>query len=194
MSTTGKFFSEIVRENFAIGRILCAICYRYPRCNAISLVRVYNAIMPAYCHDIAFGAFAREMPRIDTTEGLFRAAFAIARHEHPAADVEQAEATIAELAETVRRRVHSQSVEAKLAHLHDVLFDVVGFTGNVDDYYNPANSYLPEVLRTHAACRSRSCSSTNAWRRRGTYRARHQFAGAFSGGRAISESRSMRCW
>jgi regulator of sirC expression with transglutaminase-like and TPR domain len=35
-----------------------------------------------------------------------------------------------------------------LAHLHDVLFDVIGFIGNVEDYYNPANSYLPEVLRT----------------------------------------------
>ena len=50
---------------------------------------------------------------------------------------QQAEATIAELAETVRRRVHSPSIEAKLAHLHDVLFDVVGFAGNVEDYYNP---------------------------------------------------------
>jgi regulator of sirC expression with transglutaminase-like and TPR domain len=30
-----------------------------------------------------------------------------------------------------------------------VLFDVVGFSGNVDDYYNPANSYVSEVLRTH---------------------------------------------
>jgi regulator of sirC expression with transglutaminase-like and TPR domain len=29
-----------------------------------------------------------------------------------------------------------------------VLFDVVGFEGNVDDYYDPANSYLPEVLGT----------------------------------------------
>ncbi len=56
---------------------------------------------------------------------------------------------VAELGETVRRRVHSDSVEARLAHLHDVMFDVVGFSGNVEDYYNPANSYLPEVLRTH---------------------------------------------
>ena len=56
---------------------------------------------------------------------------------------------ITDLAETVRRRVHSTNVDAKLAHLHDVLFDVVGFSGNVEDYYNPANSYLPEVLRTH---------------------------------------------
>jgi regulator of sirC expression with transglutaminase-like and TPR domain len=104
--------------------------------------------MPAYCHPSAFAAFAAEMPQVDTTGGLFRAAFAIARHERPAADVEQGESTIAELAETVRRRVRSESAQAKLAHLHDVLFDVVGFVGNVEDYYNPANSYLSDVLRT----------------------------------------------
>jgi regulator of sirC expression with transglutaminase-like and TPR domain len=105
--------------------------------------------MPAYCHPAAYAAFERELARIETTAGLFRAAFAIARHEQPAANVAQAEATIAELAETVRRRVRSENVDAKLAHLHDVLFDVVGFVGNVEDYYNPANSYLPDVLRTH---------------------------------------------
>jgi regulator of sirC expression with transglutaminase-like and TPR domain len=105
--------------------------------------------MPAYCHPAAYTAFAAEMPQLDTTRGLLRAACAIARHEHPSADVSSAEVTIAELAETVRRRVRSPSVEAKLAHLHDVLFDVVGFVGNVENYYDPANSYLPEVLRTH---------------------------------------------
>jgi regulator of sirC expression with transglutaminase-like and TPR domain len=104
--------------------------------------------MTAYCHPAAYAAFAQEIPRIDTTSGLFRAAFAIARHEKPGADVAQGEATIAELAETVRRRVRSESPQAKLAHLHDVLFDLVGFIGNVEDYYNPANSYLPDVLRT----------------------------------------------
>jgi regulator of sirC expression with transglutaminase-like and TPR domain len=105
--------------------------------------------MAAYCHPAAYSAFQRAMPQVDGTSGLFRAAFSIAQHEHPTADVAQAEALVADLAETVRRRVHSASVEAKLAHLHDVLFDLVGFTGNVDDYYNPANSYLPHVLRTH---------------------------------------------
>jgi regulator of sirC expression with transglutaminase-like and TPR domain len=105
--------------------------------------------MPAYCRPAAYDAFASEMPRVDSTIGLFRAAFAIAQHEQPEANVAQAEATIAELADTVARRVHSPNVDAKLAHLHDVLFDVVGFVGNVDNYYDPANSYLPEVLRTH---------------------------------------------
>jgi regulator of sirC expression with transglutaminase-like and TPR domain len=88
------------------------------------------------------------MPQVDTTAGLFRAAFAIARHELPSADVKRAESTVAELAETVRRRVHTPNTDARLAHLHDVLFDVVGFVGNVEDYYNAANSYVPEVLRT----------------------------------------------
>src|SRR4051812_26177398 len=104
--------------------------------------------MPAYCRPAAYDAFAIEIPRLDTTAGLFRAAFAIARHEQPDADVEQAEATIAELADTISRRVHSPNLDAKLAHLHDVLFEVVGFAGNAENYYDPTNSYLPEVLRT----------------------------------------------
>jgi regulator of sirC expression with transglutaminase-like and TPR domain len=104
--------------------------------------------MPAYCHPAAHSAFERELPHLDSTAGLFRAAFAIAQHEQPTADLQAAEATITDLAETILHRVHSPGVEARLAHLHDVLFDVVGFVGNVDDYYNPANSYLPVVLRT----------------------------------------------
>src|SRR4051812_6155534 len=105
--------------------------------------------MSAYCRQAAFDAFAMEVPQIDSTDGLFRAAFAIARHELPDAKVGQAEQMMAELANTVDRRVRTHNVEARLAHLHDVMFDVVGFVGNVADYYNPANSYLPEVLRTH---------------------------------------------
>jgi regulator of sirC expression with transglutaminase-like and TPR domain len=104
--------------------------------------------MPAYCRPAAYDAFAVEMPRMESTTGLFRAAFAIAQHELPNADVRAAEATISQLGGTVLRRIHSPGSEARLAHLHDVLFDVVGFSGNVEDYYNPANSYLPEVLRT----------------------------------------------
>lgn len=104
--------------------------------------------MSAYCQQAAYDAFAREMSGVETTAGLFRAAFAIARHERPNADLAHAESVIADLAETVRRRVRSDAPQAKLAHLHDVLFDVVGFAGNVEDYYNPANSYLPDVLRT----------------------------------------------
>ncbi len=103
---------------------------------------------PAYCRRRAYSAFAEQVAHVDTTRGLFRAAFAIAQHERPSANVAQAEAVIESLVETVRRRVHTPSPQARLAHLHDVLFDVIGFRGNTDDYYDPANSYLPDVLRT----------------------------------------------
>jgi regulator of sirC expression with transglutaminase-like and TPR domain len=103
---------------------------------------------PAYCRPAAYDAFVAQLPHMETTPGLFRAAFAIAQHERSAANVAQAEVAVEQLAETVRRRVHSPSTDAKLAHLHDVLFDVIGFRGNDEDYYDPANSYLPEVLRT----------------------------------------------
>jgi regulator of sirC expression with transglutaminase-like and TPR domain len=102
----------------------------------------------AYCRPGAYRAFAQSLPGIETPEGLFRAAWAIAQHELPDADVAEGEAVVCNLAMAVKRRVRSRSTEALLAHLHDVLFDVAGFRGNRDDYYNPANSYLPEVLRT----------------------------------------------
>jgi regulator of sirC expression with transglutaminase-like and TPR domain len=103
---------------------------------------------PAYCRPAAYAAFAAELPHVETTRGLFRGAYAIALHERPEADAAEGEATIDDLANLVRRRVRSPNPEAMLAHLHDVLFDVVGLRGNVDDYYSPANSYLPDVLRT----------------------------------------------
>lgn len=107
-----------------------------------------NPISPAYCRPAAFAAFAAQLPHLGSTQGLFRAAFAIARHERPTVELGPSEAIIANLTETVRHRVHTPNIEAKLAHLHDVLFDVVGFRGNVDDYYDPANSYLPDVLQS----------------------------------------------
>ncbi len=103
---------------------------------------------PAYCRRRAYAEFAEQVAHVETTRGLFRAAFAIAQHERPSANVAQAEAVIDSLVDTVRRRIHTPTTPARLAHLHDVLFDVIGFRGNVDDYYDPANSYLPEVLRT----------------------------------------------
>src|SRR5262249_2207582 len=103
---------------------------------------------PAYCRPVAYATFAEQLPHIETTQGLFRAAFAISLHERPTANPAQPEVAIQQLIDTVLRRVHTPNADAKLAHLHDVLFDVIGFRGNVDYYYDPANSYLPEVLKT----------------------------------------------
>jgi regulator of sirC expression with transglutaminase-like and TPR domain len=102
---------------------------------------------PAYCRPTAYRAFAASLSDIDSSIGLFRAAWAIAQHDQPEADLAAGETVIANLATAVRRRVQSRSQEALLAHLHDVLFEVIGFRGNRDDYYHPSNSLLPDVLR-----------------------------------------------
>ncbi|HEX6961573.1 MAG TPA: transglutaminase-like domain-containing protein [Lacipirellula sp.] len=107
-----------------------------------------NIAQPAYCRPAAFRAFAAALPQAETAEGLFRAGWAIAQHDMPDADLAGGEAVVNRLTHAVQRRVRSQSPQALLAHLHDVLFDVLGFCGNTEDYYHPANSYLPEVLRT----------------------------------------------
>jgi regulator of sirC expression with transglutaminase-like and TPR domain len=107
-----------------------------------------DVLQPAYCRPAAYRAFAASLPMIDSERGLFRAAWAIAQHETPEADLAAGETVISNLCIAVQRRVRSSSPQALLAHLHDVLFDVIGFRGNRDDYYNPANSYLPAVLRS----------------------------------------------
>lgn len=103
---------------------------------------------PVYCREAAFRLFQEQIAVVDSVDGLFRAAFAIALHQRPEAELTEVETIVENLSDTVARRVKSRSPEALLAHLHDVLFDVLGLRGNVDDYYNPANSYLPDVLRT----------------------------------------------
>jgi regulator of sirC expression with transglutaminase-like and TPR domain len=103
---------------------------------------------PAYCRPAAYRMFAEQLADAESAAGLFRAAFAIALHERPEASLAEAETVVENLALAVQARVRSGSAEALLAHLHDVLFDVFGLCGNKQDYYDPANSYLPDVLRT----------------------------------------------
>ncbi len=103
---------------------------------------------PAYCRPAAYRLFQQQLATLETGAGLFRAAFAICLHQRPEAHLAEVETIVENLADTVARRVRSRSTNALLAHLHDVLFDVYGLRGNVEDYFNPANSYLPDVLQT----------------------------------------------
>ena len=103
---------------------------------------------PAYCRRVAYQQFGQWLPETGSIAGLFRAAWQIARHEMPDADLAAGESVVENLAATVRSRARSRQPTAVLAHLHDVLFDLFGLQGNADDYYAPANSYLPAVLET----------------------------------------------
>jgi len=63
------------------------------------------------------------------------------------ADVAKARRQLAELAEQVEARIPAQaSLRQRVEAVGAVLFDEAGFTGNVDDYYDPRNSFLHTVL------------------------------------------------
>jgi regulator of sirC expression with transglutaminase-like and TPR domain len=107
-----------------------------------------NAPEPVYCRLEAFRAFQHAVPRLDSTDGLLRAAVAISMHELEDVNVSLVLDVIESLADEVRSRVHNRSDDALLAHLHEVMFDEHGFVGNTDDYYSTTNSYVPEVIVT----------------------------------------------
>lgn len=82
--------------------------------------------------------FAELVERPDEEVPLDEAALLIAAHGDPAADIAAGLARLDELA--------SSCPEATLDGLCRHLFDDLGFAGNSDDYGDPRNSYLHEVL------------------------------------------------
>ncbi len=105
-------------------------------------------LLPNCCVPDAFRMLAEQLRSIHSSDSLIHGAVAIARHQLPNVDVAEVDAQLQKLADTVRSRVRGTQPQALVAHLHDVLFDEEGFTGNAEDFYNPANSYLPTVLQT----------------------------------------------
>jgi regulator of sirC expression with transglutaminase-like and TPR domain len=78
---------------------------------------------------------------------LCEAALWVAAEEYPAMDVPGYLAQLDELAELVRVRISPRSSTLdRVSALNHVLFEELGFTGNRDDYYDPRNSYLNEVI------------------------------------------------
>jgi regulator of sirC expression with transglutaminase-like and TPR domain len=103
---------------------------------------------PSACRPEAFALFANQLDELETTNGLFRASVAISMHALPHVVLLEVERRVSRLADQVRQRVSSNNRAALTAHLHHELFERNGFRGNVDDYYNPMNSFVPVVLET----------------------------------------------
>ena len=103
---------------------------------------------PGLCRPRAYFLFRQQVRVIHTTEGLLNAAIAISMHTMDDVEPREVQARLHGLAERVRQRVRSQRPAALLAHLHDVLFEEEGFSGNTKNYYDPANSYVSTVLET----------------------------------------------
>lgn len=76
---------------------------------------------------------------------LAELALHLARDEYPDLDVPVYLARLDALADELRPRL-AGSLAARTAGLAQFLFEECGFAGNADDYYDPRNSYLNDVL------------------------------------------------
>jgi regulator of sirC expression with transglutaminase-like and TPR domain len=104
--------------------------------------------LPLCCSPKAFRLLSEQLNHINSPDALLNGAVAISMHQLDDVDPAAVDATIQQYADTIRSHVRGRQPQALLAHLHDYLFDELGFAGNTEDYYNPANSYLPTVLQT----------------------------------------------
>jgi len=95
-----------------------------------------------------FKLFSKQAAQIESPDALLHGAVAIAMHQMPGIEPARVDKTIQSYVDIIRSRVRGTQPQALLAHMHEVLFEEAGFTGDTDDYYAAANSYLPAVLDT----------------------------------------------
>jgi regulator of sirC expression with transglutaminase-like and TPR domain len=85
----------------------------------------------------------------DASLSLVEAAVAIAQDDFPELDTQSVLAEIDALAVKLKRRFPPDAVPVqRLRWLNRFFFQELGFAGNVNDYYDPDNSYLHRVLNT----------------------------------------------
>lgn len=102
---------------------------------------------PQACRLEAFEYVRRQLPHLNSTNGLVRGVFGVALHALDDAKVENIEAELDSLAAAVNVRGTTTQPTALVTRLHQVLFEDRGFGGPPKDkYYNPLNSYLPAVF------------------------------------------------
>ena len=85
----------------------------------------------------------------DASLSLIEAAVAIAQDDYPELDTQAVLSEIDALAERLKRRFPADAVPVqRLRWLNRFFFQELGFCGNVNDYYDPGNSYLHTVLQS----------------------------------------------
>ena len=85
----------------------------------------------------------------DASLSLVEAAATIAQDEFPQLDTQAVLAEIDQLAARLKRRFPTDAVPVqRLRWLNRFFFQELGFAGNVNNYYDPNNSYVHSVLAT----------------------------------------------
>jgi regulator of sirC expression with transglutaminase-like and TPR domain len=97
--------------------------------------------------------FEHLLRKSDTELDLERGALLIAEVEYPGLDVAACVARLDRLGAQARRRLvaragqpDAEGVGGALATILQMLYEELGFRGNVSDYYDPRNSFLNDVL------------------------------------------------
>jgi regulator of sirC expression with transglutaminase-like and TPR domain len=94
----------------------------------------------------ALAAWAREVERADADISLAGAALALARLEYADLDVSRYVSRLDAMAETVTVVSEGRDEVGKLHRLREHLFSELRFRGNRDQYFDPRNSFLNDVL------------------------------------------------
>ena len=80
---------------------------------------------------------------------LLEAAASLAQDDYPDMDVQQVLGDMDQLLARLKRRLPADAAPLqRLRALNQFFFHDLNFGGNVNDYYDPDNSYLNAVLRT----------------------------------------------
>lgn len=80
---------------------------------------------------------------------LLEAAACIAQDEYPELDIQQLLADVDQLISRLRRRMREDMSEVqRLQVLNRFFYGDLGFGGNLNNFYDPENSYINDVLRT----------------------------------------------
>lgn len=101
----------------------------------------------AYLTDDPYKDFRQAVDRAEAKIDLGRAALTIARSDYPNLDVDAYVSRMDALAAAAATRVGADAnVYRRIAALNLVLFQEYGFCGNRENYFDPRNSFLNEVL------------------------------------------------
>ena len=94
-------------------------------------------------------AYFSSLVQSDEHFPLLEAAVCLAQDEYPDIDVQQVLGDVDQLLARIKRRLPADaSALQRLRVLNQFFFHDLGFGGNLNDYYDPDNSYLNAVLKT----------------------------------------------
>ncbi|MCU0532745.1 MAG: tetratricopeptide repeat protein [Hydrococcus sp. Prado102] len=91
--------------------------------------------------------FHREINRVDSQIDLAKASLFLAQEEYPELDPQEYINILDRMAEEVQKRLtRSPYPLTTIKTINQYLFEELGFLGNTDDYYDPRNSFLNDVI------------------------------------------------